>query len=148
MRRGIYIVIGLVIGIVSATAVPALATWMVTAKGEVNIDLADLKALEVGTAKTTEAALPGRKAVLVARVQNPNEIPLTIISSSISGLRADADGCDVSGIIYFDRKIDVPPGEHEGVELGVIELPKSLANACQGASLSATITVKAAYGVE
>jgi hypothetical protein len=133
------------VGLVFGLAVPAVASWLVSTQGEANVKLASLSALKVGTAHGDGEALPGRQVALVADVENPNEISLTIISSSLQNIQAE--GCDVSDVKYLDRSdVSVEPGKHENVVLGRLVLPDRLGNACQGASITAALTVRAAYG--
>jgi hypothetical protein len=143
------LLVGLVAGVVLATAVPAIASWFVESRGEASVMLDRLEPLKIGpaTVKDGDEALPSKQVSLVSDVDNPNSVALTILSSRLTELKAEDPACDVSDIEYRDNNdVAVPPGKSEHVAVGRLVLPNRMAQACMGANLKGTITVKAAYG--
>ena len=145
MKRGI--LLGLIVGVIAASAWPALAAWLVTSRGEAGVQLASLAPLKVGTAHATDdPALPGKTLPLVADVDNPNPISLAIVDVQLDALTSGDAGCDVSDVTFKSTDVTVDSGSTKDVQLGKLTLPGKLANACQGKTITAQVTARAAYG--
>lgn len=127
-----------------------MAEWLVSSSGEVGVSLASLEPLKLGEGHLEQAVFPGQQAGLVADVQNPNPVALSIVSSSLKdGLHSNVPACQagLEDIRYLDNNdVKVEPGNNDKTVLGRFVLPSKLPNACQGEKLTAEVQVKASYG--
>jgi len=157
MRRARSIFVGFVVGLTLASGTVALGaqgwSWYVDVEGEASGSLGALSPLDVSDAKGGDDLLPGDVMPLRVNVGNPNRVALMIVSVEIGDLRSSDDSCNESladSRLRFDRTPDliVQPGANDGLLLGKVKLPNLLANSCQGMDVSASVNVRAAYGVQ
>lgn len=156
LRRAKSFLVGLVISVMigsAGTAIGAVGwTWFVDSGGSASGSLATLEPLKVSDARGGEDLLPGEKMAIKVDVENPNRVPLTLVSVDIGDLKSGEGECDASladSRLRFDRTPDivVQPGGNDGVVLGQVRLPRLLAQRCQGQTVTADVHVRAAYGV-
>lgn len=150
------IIIGFIVGTVLAASSVAVAaqaySWYVDVEGSASGSLGALSPLDVSDARDAgNGLLPGETLAIKVDIGNPNRVALSIVSVDVGDLKSGDGSCDDSladSRLRFDRTPDltVQPGENAGVILGSIRLPKLLANACQGESVSAAVQLRAAYG--
>jgi len=152
MKRLAYIAAGLVAGAILASTVPAMAAWLVSSTGEVQVGLAKLEPVVVGKAALSDEgkALPGKKLALVASsLDNPNGVTVSVLDSSLKSLESTDEDCRASlgsGVKYSARDpFDLDDGKSEDVVLGTVSLG-ALANSCQGAVLEGVVALKVGYG--
>lgn len=145
-------VAGLVAGVILATGLPAGAAWLVNSSGTASVQLAKLEPVEVGkvTLDPDAKALPGKRIDLVAStLGNPNGVTVSVLDSDLKALESDDADCKASlgkGVKYTARDaFDLKDGQSEDVVLGTVALG-SLANTCQGATLTGTVSLKVGYG--
>lgn len=148
---------GFVVGGMLASGSVAVAaqtwTWFVDAEGSASGSLGALLPLDVSDARGGDGLLPGETMALKVDIDSPNRVALTLVSVEIGDLESGDDACDGSladSRLRFSRSpgILIRPGQNAGIILGTVRLPRLLAQDCQGEDITATVSVRAAYGAE
>lgn len=138
--------ISVLAGAVFGMALPAVASWMVTSEGTAGGSLGALKEIKVDAVHDGEF-LPGQDMVLKAELDNPNPVELRVAQVTVKELTTDKEGCKIArGLFHANEDLTVKAGKSSGVNLGKLELPKSLDQDCMGAKVTVRVSVATEYG--